>query len=327
MKKSMKWLALVLCVAIVAVTLVSCGGNTNKVDEDKVFNVGICQFVQHVALDAATEGFKQALIDKIGEDHVNFDYQDASNEVTNCTTIINKFVSDEVDLIMANATPPLQAAAEATSTIPVVGTSITDYADALKISDWNGKTGINVTGASDLAPLDQQAAMFKELLPEAKKIGILYCSAESNSKFQAEGITEALKELGYEVKHFTFVDTNDVISVTQQLVSECDAMYIPTDNTAASNTGAINNVVEPENFPVIAAEEGICKGCGFATLSINYFDVGYKSGEMAAEILLNGADPAEMEIGYIDVTKEYIADRAEALGLTIPEDYVAIEAE
>lgn len=327
MKKSMKWLALVLCVAIVAVTLVSCGGNTNKVDEDKVFNVGICQFVQHVALDAATEGFKQALIDKIGEDHVNFDYQDASNEVTNCTTIINKFVSDEVDLIMANATPPLQAAAEATSTIPVVGTSITDYADALKISDWTGKTGINVTGASDLAPLDQQAAMFKELLPEAKKIGILYCSAESNSKFQAEGITEALVELGYEVEHYTFVDTNDVISVTQQLVSECDAMYIPTDNTAASNTGAINNVVEPANFPVIAAEEGICKGCGFATLSINYFDVGYKSGEMAAEILLNGADPAEMEIGYIDVTKEYIADRAEALGLTIPEDYVAIEAE
>ena len=305
--------------------LAGCSGSGEPATTD-TYKIGICQLVQHPALDAATQGFKDALTEKLG-DSVSFDEQNASGENTNCTTINSKFVSDEVDLIMANATGSLTAAAEATQTIPVVGTSITDYATALGIKDWTGKTGINVTGTADLAPIADQAAMLKELLPDAKKVGILYCSAEPNSKYQADAFEAAIKELGVDVKAYTFVDSNDVISVTQQAVSECDALYIPTDNTAASNTEAINNVVEPAKIPVIAGEEGICEGCGVATLSITYYDIGHKAGEMAYEILVNGANPADMEIEYANnLTKKYMPERAAALGITIPDDYVAIEA-
>lgn len=227
---------------------------------------------------------------------------------------------------MANATDALAAASQATADIPIVATSITDYATALGISDWTGKTGFNVTGTADLAPLAEQAAMLKELIPDAKNVGILYCSAEKNSKYQADVITKELETLGMTVKVYTFVDTNDVTAVTQQIVADaCDAVFVPTDNTAASNTEAINNVLEPAKIPVIAGEEGICKGCGIATLSISYYDIGYKAGEMAYEILVNGKDPADMEIEYAkELTKKYVADRATAVGITIPEGYEPI---
>jgi putative ABC transport system substrate-binding protein len=291
------------------------------------YKIGICQLVQHDALDAATEGFEAALTEKLG-DRVTFDLQNASGESTNCTTIVSKFVSDEVDLIMANATGALTAAAEATQTIPVVGTSITDYPTALGITDWTGKTGFNVTGASDLAPLAEQAQMIVDLVPDAQTVGILYCSAEPNSKYQSDIIEEELAKLNVTTKVYTFVDSNDVTSVTKQAVADCDVLYIPTDNTAASNAEAINNVAEPAGIPIIAGEEGICEGCGVATLSISYYDMGYQAGLMAYEILENGADPAEMDIQYSEsVTKKYIADRASALNITIPDDYVAIEVE
>lgn len=310
--------------------LAGCSGSGEPATTD-TYKIGICQLVQHPALDAATQGFKDVLTEKLG-DSVSFDEQNASGENTNCTTITSKFVSDEVDLIMANATAPLTAAAEATQTIPIVGTSVTDYATALgvKEEDWTGKSGINVTGVADLAPIAEQAAMLKELLPDAKTVGILYCSAEANSKFQADAFEAAMKELGgVDVKTFTFVDSNDLISVTQQAASEVDALYIPTDNTAASNTEAINNVLEPAKIPVIASEEGICEGCGIATLSISYYDLGRKTGELAYEILVNGANPAEMEVQKPtaqELTKKYMPERAAALGITIPDDYVAIEA-
>ena len=170
--------------AITALALVSCSalsmsgcGESN----DGKYTVGICQLTQHVALDSATEGFKDALTEKLGEENITFDYKNASGEDTNCTTIVNQFVSNKVDLIMANATPALQAAHAATDAIPIVATSITDYATALDMDSWSGKTGINVTGSCDLAPLEQQAAMLKELLPDAKSVGILYCSGEANS--------------------------------------------------------------------------------------------------------------------------------------------------
>lgn len=294
--------------------------------DGKVYNIGICQLVQHEALDAATQGFKDALVEKLGEGSVKFDEQNASGDSANCTTIVNGFVSNGVDLILANATAPLQAAAQATADIPVLGTSITDYATALDISDWTGTVGNNISGTSDLAPLDQQAAMIQELFPDAKSVGLLYCSAEANSVYQCDVIEGCLTEEGYTVARYAFTDTNDVTSVAQTAADNSDVIYIPTDNTAASNTEAIANVVIPAKVPVVAGEEGICSGCGVATLSISYYDLGYATGEMAAKILADGADVSTMPVEFApNVTKKYNAANCEALGLTMPEDYVAIE--
>ena len=291
----------------------------------KVYNIGICQLVQHEALDAATQGFKDALTEKLGADNVKFDEQNASGDSANCTTIVSGFVSTGVDLILANATAPLQAAAQATADIPVLGTSVTDYATALDISDWTGTVGNNISGTSDLAPLDQQAAMIQELFPDAKTVGLLYCSAEPNSVYQCDVIEGYLNEMGIETARYAFTDTNDVTSVTQTAAAASDVIYIPTDNTAASNTEAIANVVIPEQVPVVAGEEGICKGCGVATLSISYYDLGYKTGEMAAEILADGADVSTMPVEFApNVTKKYNAANCEALGITPPDGYEAI---
>ena len=293
--------------------------------DGKVYNVGICQLVQHEALDAATQGFKDALTEKLGEGNVKFDEQNASGDSANCATIVNGFVSNNVDLILANATAPLQAAAQATADIPVLGTSVTDYATALDISGWTGTVGNNISGTSDLAPLDQQAAMIQELFPDAKNVGLLYCSAEPNSVYQCDVIEGYLTEEGYTVARYAFTDTNDVTSVAQTAADNSDVIYIPTDNTAASNTEAIANVVIPAKVPVVAGEEGICNGCGVATLSISYYDLGYATGEMAAKILTEGADVSTMPVEYApNVTKKYNAANCEALGITPPADYVAI---
>lgn len=316
---------------LVASALAGCsqaGKDDSNTPAKTSFNIGICQLVQHPALDEATKGFKDKLT-ALGEENgitFNFDEQNASGEATNCTTITSKFVSDKVDLIMANATDAMAAASQATADIPIVATSITDYATGLGISDWTGKTGFNVTGSSDLAPLADQAAMIKELFPDAKSVGILYCSAEKNSKYQSDVIQKEIAALGMTTKEYTFVDTNDVSAVTQQIVTDkCDVVFIPTDNTAASNTEAINNILEPAKIPVIAGEEGICKGCGVATLSISYYSIGEAAGQMAYDILVNGQNPGDMEIQYAtDLTKKYVADRAEKLGVTVPEGYEAI---
>ena len=288
------------------------------------YTVGICQLVQHDALDAATQGFKDALTEKLG-DSVQFEEQNASGDTANCSTIINGFVSSGVDLILANATAPLQAAAQATSDIPVLGTSVTDYATALDISDWSGTVGGNVSGTSDLAPLDQQAAMIQELFPDAKAVGLLYCSAEANSVYQCDVIEGYLTDAGYTVTRYAFTDTNDVTSVAQSAADASDVIYIPTDNTAASNTEAIANVVLPAKVPVVAGEEGICKGCGVPTLSISYYDLGYQTGTMAYQILAEGADISTMPVEYApNVTKKYNVANCEALGITPPEGYEAI---
>lgn len=288
---------------------------------DKTYTVGICQLVQHEALDAATEGFKTALTDKLG-DKVTFDEQNAAGDAPTCSTICTSFVTNNYDLILGNATAALQAAVSATDSIPVLGTSITDYGTALDISDWNGVTGKNVSGTTDLAPLDEQANCIAELFPDAKNVGILYCSSEPNSIFQATTITGYLEEKGYSVKEYTFSDSNDVASVTKSACDASDVIYIPTDNTAASCTEAINNVAGPAKTPIFAGEEGIAKGCGVATLSISYYDLGYATGEMAYNILVNGEDITKMEVQSAPkFTKEYIVDRAEELKITVPDDY------
>ena len=313
-----KAFALLLAAALL-VTMAACTGAS------KTYTVGICQLVQHPALDAATEGFKAALTEALG-DSVKFDEQSASGESVDGATIINGFVASKVDLIMANATPALTAATSATADIPILGTSVTDYASALEIDNWNGTVGGNVSGTSDLAPLDQQAAMLQELFPDAKKVGLLYCSAESNSKYQVDVIKGYLEDAGLTCTEYAFTDTNDVASVAQKACDDSDVIYIPTDNTAASNTEAIANVVLPAKVPVIAGEEGICGGCGVATLSISYYDLGYATGKMAAKVLTGEADISTMPVEYApQVTKKYNAANCEALGVTVPDDYVVME--
>lgn len=308
-----------------AASTVDTASGTEAAADSKVYRVGICQLVQHEALDAATQGFKDALVEALGEGNVKFDEQNASGDSANCATIVNGFVSSNVDLILANATAPLQAAAQATADIPILGTSVTDYATALDISDWTGTVGGNISGTSDLAPLDQQAAMIQELFPDAKAVGLLYCSAEPNSVYQCDVIEGYLKEEGYSVTRYAFTDTNDVTSVAQTAADNSDVIYIPTDNTAASNTEAIANVVLPAKVPVVAGEEGICNGCGVATLSISYYDLGHATGKMAAKILAEGGDVSTMPVEYApNVTKKYNAANCEALGITPPDGYEAI---
>ena len=335
----MKKFTAALAAAALMMTAVGCGsantGDTadttaaadNAAAEGKTYNIGIVQLVQHEALDAATQGFMDTLTEKLG-DNVKFDLQNANGESTNCSTIATGFVASNVDLILANATAALQASGAATSNIPILGTSVTDYATALEIDDWTGVTGRNISGTSDLAPIDEQEEMLKELFPEVKQVGIVYCSAEANSKYQATLFGDALTADGIAYKEYSAADTNEISAVVSTAVSECDVLYIPTDNTMASSTETIKNIVVPAGIPVIAGEEGICSGCGVATLSISYYDLGCKTGEMAYEILVNGADPATMEIAFApNVTKKYNAQICADLGITPPEGYVAIDAE
>lgn len=335
----LKKIMAVLMAASVAVALAGCGGSSSSGSSDssdksassdsgKVYKIGICQQLEHEALDQATQGFEDACEEKFGKDNVTFDLQNGQGEQANCATITNNFVADNVDLILANATTALQCAAAATDSIPILGTSITDYATALDISDWNGATGMNISGTSDLAPIDQQEDMLVELVPDAKTVGVLYCSAEPNSAYQAKLFEDALKEDGIECKEYTAADSNEIQSVTTSAISECDALYIPTDNTMAANTEIINNICLPAKIPVIAGEQGICSGCGIATLSISYYDIGYKAGEMAYDILENGKDVSTMKIESApNVTKMYNPTICEELGIEVPDGYEAIEQE
>ena len=325
MKKVLCILLSVLCVLMLS----GCQKDEQPADGDgsgKVFKVGVVQLVQHEALDAATQGFKDALEQELGEEHVDVDVQNASGEQTNCTTIVNGFVSQNVYLIMANATPALQAAASATADIPILGTSVTDYASALEVDNWNGTVGGNVSGTSDLAPLDSQAAMINELFPEAKKVGIVFCSSETNSVYQVEVISEELKALGFDVKEFSFTDTNDIASITQNACDFSDVIFIPTDNAAASNTEAIANIVLPAGVPVVAGEEGVAKGCGVATLSISYYDLGFATGLQAAKILTGEADVSTMPIEYAkEFTKKFNEANCKALNVFVSEEYQPLD--
>ncbi|MCM1090499.1 MAG: ABC transporter substrate-binding protein [Butyrivibrio sp.] len=349
MKK--KILALLLVTAMTAMSLTACGGQedsssnesstggaSNSVessntaesgaaapaDDGKTYTIGICQLLEHVALDAATDGFQDALKEKLG-DRVTFDEQLAQGEQPVAATICNGFVSDGVDLILANATAPLQSAAAATTEIPILGTSVTDYGAALDVANWSGASGRNISGTSDLAPISEQENILLELIPDVKQVGLLYCSAETNSVFQIDLFKAELEADGIAYKEYAIADSNEIQSVVTTAASECDALYIPTDNTLAAATETVYNIVVPAKIPVIAGEEGICSGCGIATLSISYYDLGYVTGEMAYEILVEGADISTMDVRYAPVTKKYNAKICEELGITIPDDYVVIE--
>ena len=321
-----KWMKTVASMMVLTMAMTGCGGGSDASADDAAdkYTVGIVQQLEHPALDAASLGFQEKLTELL-DGNVTFDYQNAQGEQTNCTTIATKFVSDGVDLIMANATTALQSAAAATADIPIVGTSVTDYVTA-GVVDSNEAPGRNVTGASDLAPIDEQIAMLIELVPDVQKVGIVYCSAEPNSMYQSKLAQAELDKANIAWAEYTAADSNEVQSVVTKAVGECDVLYVPTDNTMANNTEIIKNVAVPAGVPVIAGEEGICSGCGVATLSISYYDLGVKAAEMAYEILVNGADPAEMPIEYVSegITEKYNAEIAEALQIAIPEGMVAI---
>ena len=297
-----------------------------QVDDGVVFRVGIVQLVQHEALDRATQGFMDALAEELGTDHLEIDLQNASGDIPTCSTIVNTFVSNDVDLILANATPALVAAANATSEIPVLGTSITDYATALEIDNFNGTVGGNVSGTSDLAPLDEQAEMVLEFAPDAKRVGILYCSAEPNSVYQADQVEAYLTKQGVEVERYTFTDSSDVGGVTATACSQCGAIYIPTDNTAAACGEAIHNASAGSGVPIISGEENACRLFGVATLSIDYYKIGQIAGQMAAKILVGEADISAMPIEFdSEPVRMYNPAICEELGITPPEGYQAIE--
>ena len=317
----------ILALILVAATHVACTFALSACGEQKktVYTVGICQLVRHDALDAATQGFKDALTKALGEENVNFIEQNAQNDTNACTTIVTDFVSKNVDLIMANATPALQAAANATTTIPILGTSVTEYGVALGIVNFSGTVGGNISGTSDLAPLTEQCDMILELFPEAKNIGLIYCSAEANSEYQIKVIEEYLTGKGLKCTRYSFSDSNDISAVTTTAASQSDVIYIPTDNTAASCTETIGNIVREKKVPVVAGEKGIASGCGVATLSISYYDLGVKTGEMAAKILKGEANISEMPIEYANATKMYNETFCNELGITIPDGYTAIQ--
>ncbi|MBU5435489.1 ABC transporter substrate-binding protein [Pseudoflavonifractor sp. MSJ-37] len=338
--KHLKKISAVALTMAMAASLAACGGSGSGSapaastapeasapaggDADKTYTVGVVQQMQHVALDAATQGFQDALKEKLG-DKVDIQVQNASGDSNNCNTIVSSFLSNGVDLMMANGTTALQAAAAATEEVPILGTSITEYGVALDLTDFDGTTGFNVSGTSDLAPLDQQAEMIHEWFPDAKTVGLLSCSAEPNSAYQVNTVQGYLEDMGYTCTSYTFSDSNDLAAVAESACANSDVMYIPTDNTAAQNAELIGNIAVAAKTPIIAGEEGICSGCGVATLTISYYDIGYATGEMAYEILVNGADPATMPIQYApQFTKEYNPTICEELGLTPPEGYQAI---
>lgn len=325
-KTSVKVITIVLTLVLICGTLAACGGNNGTTTEK--YKIGVIQLMEHVALDAATEGFKQAVIDELGEENVDFDIQNGQGDPQTCSTIANQFVSNNVDLILANATPALQSAAAATADIPILGTSVTEYGVALDLKDFNGTVGGNISGTSDLAPLDKQAAMITEWCPDAKIVGLLYCSKEANSQYQVDVVKAELEKAGLTATLYPFSDSNDLAQVCTTAADNCDVIYVPTDNTVAENTGIIDNICEPKKIPVIAGEEGICSGCGIATLSISYYDLGYTTGRMAVQILKGEADVSTMAIGYAETqTPKYNKQNCEALGITPLEGYIAIEAE
>ena len=325
----MKKILAIALAAILLLSMTACGSGapaeTEAAAAAEKYVVGVCQLVPHVALDAATQGFVDKLTEILGEENVEIQVKVAAGDGATCAPIVTDFVSQEVDLIMANATPALQSAAAATADIPILGTSVTEYGVAMGIEGFTGTVGGNISGTSDLAPLDKQADMILEWFPEAKNVGLLYCAAEANSKYQVDEVKKYLEAKNLTVKEFSFSSTSDLAAVAEQAAAWSDVIYVPTDNTVANSTSIVDGVCRPKKVPIIAGEEGICTGLGVATLSISYEDLGKTTGEMAAKILKGEAKIGEMPIQYAgEPVAKYNKEICGELGLTVPQGYVAI---
>ena len=311
---------LLACIAACVMLLTAAGAQ-----EKAEWKIGVCQLQQHAALEDATRGFMDAVDEILGERCI-VSVQHASGDQASCISIVNAFLAEDVDLIIANSTQALQSASAATGDTPILGVAVTDYAAALDMDTWEGKTGVNVSGTSDLAPLDSQAELLKAMFPEAKKVGLLYCASEVNSAYQIRIIRGYLEAMGYSCSEFAFADTNDAFSVAQNACQNSDVLFVPTDNTIASCTELLRNVIEMERVPVIGGDEGICAGCGVATICVDYYDLGYLTGKMTWDILENGADIAQMPIAYASAfTKVVNTEMCEYLGISIPEGYTPLE--
>lgn len=320
--KCKKFLAAAAACLMVA-GLAACGNepSTPSNPDEKVFQIGIVQLVEHPALDEATRGFQEFLTEKLG-DKVQFNVQNAQGEQTNCTTIVNQFVSSKVDLIMANATNAVKAAREATSDIPIVGTSVTDYVFSGLVAS-NEAPGANVTGASDMNPVNVQVQLMKTLCPEVKTVGIVINSGEENSAIQAEEAKTAFEAEGFTVKIYSVADTNEIQTVVTAACNEVDAFYEPTDNLIAANVPTMSNITTAAGKPVICGEGGMCESGFLATYAISYYELGRAAGEQAFNILVNGADPATTPIFFFDVSQLTLVvneQNAAELGITIPEE-------
>ncbi len=292
------------------------------------YTVGICQTTQHEALDEATRGFIAGLDEALGAGKVMYQLQNAAGDAAICTAIVNQFVADDVDLMLANATLALQCAAAATEDIPILGTSITGYGVALDLDEYDGMVQGNISGTCDLAPLGRQAAMIIELFPKTRHVGLVYCSAEPNSQYQVDTVKAVLETMGIAATLYPFADSNDMALVTQEACAASDVIYIPTDNTVASNAGIVDNICRPAGVPIVTGDTGTCRLAGVATLGISYYDLGVTTGKMAAKILTGEADIADMPISYAEhVVPQYNPEICEELGIAVPAHYVALPQE
>lgn len=315
-----KFIAIILA-AIMLFAFAACGTT-----DDTVYTVGICQYSEHESLGLATQGFMEALVKEFGTENVIFDIQNAFDHPEICTDLINRFVSRNVDLIMANATPALQEAARATVDIPIIGTSVTDYATALELDNFTGTVGGNITGTSDMVSPEEQAKIILEFVPEAKTVAMLCCTSEENSIYQVNELKKQLEAKGVTCEIANFTDTNDIADAVREAIKTCDALYIPADNKAASAAEVIDDICRPAGIPVFAADEGTYSVCGVATLSASYYHLGYKTGEMAAEILKGKADISTMPVVYAEeLALKYNKELCDELGITVPEAYQKTE--
>ena len=327
----MKKLFALCLAAVVALGLAACGGSTSSsaaasepgtsdaassaaasvaaAGKDPAnCKIGVIQLTEHVALDAARDGFIDALV--------------AQGEIPNCATIATKFVNDKVDLILAVATPAAQAAAQATTEIPILATAVTDFVSAGLVNS-DEVPGGNVSGTSDMNPIEEQADLLVKLVPEAKTVGILYCSAEDNSILQAGLAKAAFEARGLTVNEYTAADVNEIQPVTTKAVGEVDALYVPTDNLFAENMPTAALVAENAKIPVICGESGMVDSGGTATYGINYYNLGKLAAAQAVEILVDGKDVGTVPVGFASVEDlEFAVNEAncEAIGLTLPED-------
>ena len=289
--------------------LAGCGGNSGSgsAAAGSDYTIGVLQLTEHSALDAANDGFVKAI--KESGLKVKIDQKNAQNDQSTCKSIADKFVGDNVNLIYAIATPAAQAAAGATA----------DYAASGLVQD-NDKPGTNVTGASDLTPVAEQLEMMQKVLPDVKKVGLLYCTAESNSDVQIKAAKKELDKLGLEYTDFTVSSSNEIQSVVESAVGKVDALYSPTDNTIAAGASQVGQICKENKLPFVTGEEGMCMAGGLFTLSINYEDLGYAAGEMAVKILKGEAKPEDMPIKHLS-SKDLVVvkndEMAEALGIDL----------
>lgn len=322
MKKIVSIIILIIFSTAMVLLPTGCSKKEGAVEKEQKLTIGIIQLASHVALDASREGFIAALADNGYKDGENIviDYHNAQDDQSNLSAISDRFVSNKVDLVLAIATKAAQAIAGKTTEIPILGTAITDYETA-RLVESNEKPGGNVTGTTDMNPIKEQIDLLVKLVPGVETVGVLYNSSEDNSVVQAEIAKKIIEERGLKYTEVTVSSSNEVQQATQAIVKECDAIYIPTDNTFAASMPVVHGVTVQSKTPVICGESGMVKSGGLATLGINYYNLGYQTGLMAVRILRDGADPASMPIESQDKFDFTINGTvAREIGLEIPAD-------